>query len=158
MSTLVLLLGTSFNIILCFSNNLAYLPNALQYSRCIYQRGQSFPRSSFYTIQPGWTVSSVFGPSIVSVDNNFNWKNAPVTNPVTNLTVNKPTFFTCSQLKPRWSNNTNKQLANILHWLANMFNFNQIPSPNTNSRGTKACIPNTFSDTEPNKLNNFLFQ
>ena len=32
------------------------------------------------------------------------------------------------------------------------------PSPNTNTRGTKACIPDTFSDTEPDKLNNFLFQ
>ena len=30
--------------------------------------------------------------------------------------------------------------------------------PNTNSRGTKACIPDTFSGTEPDKLNNFLFQ
>ena len=30
--------------------------------------------------------------------------------------------------------------------------------PNTNSRGTKAHIPDTFSGTRPNKLNNFLFQ
>ena len=30
--------------------------------------------------------------------------------------------------------------------------------PNTNSRGTKAHIPDTFSSTEPDKLNNFLFQ
>ena len=37
-------------------------------------------------------------------------------------------------------------------------NSNQTPSPNTNTRGTKACIPNTFSSTELDKLNNFLFQ
>ena len=39
-----------------------------------------------------------------------------------------------------------------------MLNANQTPSLNTNLRGTKAHIPNTFSSTEPDKLNNFLFQ
>ena len=39
-----------------------------------------------------------------------------------------------------------------------MLNVNQTPSPNPNDRRTKAHIPNTFSSTEPNKLNNFLFQ
>jgi len=37
-------------------------------------------------------------------------------------------------------------------------NANQTSSPNTNSRGTKAHIPDNFSGNEPNKLNNFLFQ
>ena len=46
----------------------------------------------------------------------------------------------------------------VLGWLANTLNSNQTPGPNTNSRGTKASIPNTFSGTEPDKLNNFLFQ
>ena len=49
-------------------------------------------------------------------------------------------------------------MANILGRLANILNSNQIPGPNTNTRETKAYIPNTFSDTEPDKLNNFLFQ
>jgi len=63
-----------------------------------------------------------------------------------------------SWLKPYQSNNTNKQLAEVLGWLANTLNTNQTPGPNTNSRGTKVCIPDTFSSTEPDKLNNFLFQ
>ena len=50
------------------------------------------------------------------------------------------------------------KLADILSRLANTLNANQTPGPNTNSRGTKACITNTFSGTKPNKLNNFLFQ
>ena len=56
---------------------------------------------------------------------------------------------TRSWSKLYWSdnNNTNKQLAEVLGRLAN-----------TNSRGTKAHIPDTFSSTESNKLNNFLFQ
>jgi len=37
-------------------------------------------------------------------------------------------------------------------------NANQTSSPNTNSRRTKAHIPDNFSGNEPNKLNNFLFQ
>ena len=73
--------------------------------------------------------------SIVSVDNNPNWENA--TNPVTNLTSNKSTSFTCSKSKTHWSDNTNEQLADILSRLTNTLNANQTPSPNTNSRGTK---------------------
>jgi len=49
-------------------------------------------------------------------------------------------------------------LADVLGWLVNTLNANQTPSPNTNSRGTKAHILNTFSGTEFDKLNNFLFQ
>jgi len=49
-------------------------------------------------------------------------------------------------------------LAEVLGQLANTLNSNQTPGPNINTRGTKSCIPNTFSDTEPDKLNNFLFQ
>ena len=79
-------------------------------------------------------------------------------NPTTNLTANRPTSFTYSQSKPHQSNNTTEQLANILGQLTNTLNANQIPRPNTNSRGTKACISDTFSDIKPNKLNNFLFQ
>ena len=65
---------------------------------------------------------------------------------------------THSWSKPHRSDNTNEQLAEVLGQLANTLNSNQTPGPNTNSRGTKAHIPNTFSDIEPNKLNNFLFQ
>jgi len=75
-----------------------------------------------------------------------------------NTTANRPTSSTHSQSKPHWSNNTNEQLAEVLSWLANTFNSNQTPSPNTNTRGTKAHIPDTFSSIEPDKLNNFLFQ
>ena len=49
-------------------------------------------------------------------------------------------------------------MAEVLSRLANTLNANQTPAPNTNSRGTKARIPDTFSGTEPDKLNNFLFQ
>ena len=49
-------------------------------------------------------------------------------------------------------------MAEVLSQLANTLNSNQTSRPNTNSRETKACIPNTFSGTEPDKLNNFLFQ
>ena len=49
-------------------------------------------------------------------------------------------------------------MANVLGWLANTLDSNQTPSPNTNTRETKAHIPNTFSGTELDKLNNFLFQ
>jgi len=65
---------------------------------------------------------------------------------------------TCSWSKLCWSDNTNEQLTEVLGQLANTLNSNQTPGPNTNSRGTKACIPDTFSSTEPDKLNNFLFQ
>ena len=67
-------------------------------------------------------------------------------------------FYTHSYSKPHRSDNTNEQLAEVLSQLANTLNSNQTPRPNTNSRGTKARIPDTFSGTEPNKLNNFLFQ
>ena len=115
-------------------------------------------RSPSSTIQPGQTVSLVSGPSIVPVDNDSNWEDAPTTNSITNLTVNRPTSSTRSWSKPYRSNNTNKQLAKVLSWLANTLNANQTPRPNTNSRGTKARIPDTFSGTKPDKLNNFLFQ
>ena len=49
-------------------------------------------------------------------------------------------------------------MAEVLGQLANTLNANQTPAPNTNSRGTKAHIPDTFSSTESDKLNNFLFQ
>ena len=68
-STLVPLLGTSFNTISHFSDNLTrvYLPNTLQHSRYIYQRDRLSPRFPTYTIQP------VSGPNIVSMENNPNW-------------------------------------------------------------------------------------
>jgi len=92
------------------------------------------------------------------VDNDPNWEDAPTINPITNLTANRPTSSTRSRSKSRQSNNTNEQLAEVLSQLANTLNANQTFRPNTNSRGTKAHIPNTFSGTEPDKLNNFLFQ
>jgi len=91
------------------------------------------------------------------MDNDPNWEDAP-TNPITNLTANRPTSSTHSWSKLCQSDNTNEQLAEVLGRLANTINSNQTPRPNTNSRGTKARIPNTFSGTEPDKLNNFLFQ
>ena len=90
-STLVSLLEILFNIISCFSNHLAYLPNAPQCSRWIYQRGQSFLRSPSSTIQPGWTALPVSGPSIITVDNDPNWEDTSATNSITNLTANRPT-------------------------------------------------------------------
>ena len=156
--TLVPLLGTPFNMISCFSDQMAYLLNVLWCSRRIHQRGRLSPRSPSSTIQPDWTVLPVSGPSIISVDNNSNWEDAPA-NPSTNNNIaNKPISFTHSQSKPCWSNNTNEQLAEVLGQLANTLNSNQTPRPNTNSRGTKAHISNNFSSTEPDKLNNFLFQ
>jgi len=92
------------------------------------------------------------------MDNYPNWEDAPTTNPITNLTANRPTSFTYSRSKPQQSNNTNEQLAEVLGQLANTLNANQTSRPNTNSRRTKAHILNTFSGTKPNKLNNFLFQ
>ena len=158
MLTLILPLGIPFNTILHFSNNLAYLPNALWCSRQIHQRGWLSLRSLSYTIKSGQTVLPIPSLSIFPVDNNSNWKNALATNPITNLPANRPTSSTHSQLKPCQSNNTNKQLADILGQLANILNANQTTSPNTNSRETKACISDIFSSTEPNRLNNFLFQ
>ena len=49
-------------------------------------------------------------------------------------------------------------MAKVLSQLANTLNSNQTPRPNTNSRGIKAYILDTFSGTKPDKLNNFLFQ
>jgi len=91
--TPVPLLGTPFNTISYFSDYLAYLLNASWQSRQIQQRGCSSLRSPSSTIQPGWTASSVPGPSIVSADNNPNWENTPATN---TIIANRPTFFTCS--------------------------------------------------------------
>jgi len=137
---------------------MAYLPNAPWHSRQIHQRGHLSPRSLSSTIQPGQTVLPVPGPSIVLVDNDPNWEDAP-TNPSTNNNItNRPTSFTYSQSKPHWSDNTNEQLAKVLGQLANTLNSNQTPRPNTNSRETKARISDTFSGTESDKLNNFLFQ
>ena len=159
-STPVPLLGTPFNMISCFSEPMAYPPNAPQRSRRLHQRGHSSPRSPSSTIQPARTVSPVPGPSIIPADNDPNWEDAP-TNPGTNNNIaNRPTSSTCSRSKPCQSDNTNtnEQLAEVLGRLANTLNANQTPGPNTNSRGTKAHIPDTFSGTEPDKLNNFLFQ
>ena len=79
-------------------------------------------------------------------------KNAPVNPSTHNNITNRPTSSTCSWSKSHQSDNTNEQLAEVLGRLANTLNSNQTPRPNTNSRGTKACIPDTFSGTEPNKL------
>ena len=156
--TPVPLLGTLFNTILHFSDQIAYLPNVPQHSRQIHQRGRSSPKSSSSTIQPGQTVSPIPGSSIVPAYNDSNWEDAPTTNPITNLTANKPTSSTHSWSKPHWSDNTNEQLAKVLSQLANTLNSNQTPRPNTNSREIKVRISDTFSGTELDKLNNFLFQ
>jgi len=156
-STLVPPLGTLFNTILRFSDQMAYPSNVPQCSKQIHQRGCSTLRSPSSTIQPSQTVSPVPGLSIVPADNDPNWEDAP-TNPSTNNNItNRPTSSTCSQSKLCRSDNTNEQLAKVLGQLANTLNSNQTPRPNTNSRGTKAHIPDTFSSTEPDKLNNFLF-
>ena len=100
----------------------------------------------------------VSGSSIILADNNPNWKDTS-TNPITNNNIaNRSTSSTHSQSKFCRSNNTNEQLAKVLGRLTNTLNSNQTPRPNTNSRGTKAHILDTFSGTEPDKLNNFLFQ
>jgi len=156
-STLVPPLGTPFNTILHFSDQMAYPPNAPRCSRQIHQRGHSSLRSPSSTIQPAQTVLPVPSPSIIPTDNDPNWEDAP-TNSITNLIANRPTSSTRSQSKSCRSDNTNEQLAKVLGRLANTLNSNQTSTPNTNSRGTKAHIPNTFSGTKPNKLNNFLFQ
>jgi len=54
------------------------------------------------------------GPSIVPVDNNLNWENAPATNPITNLIANRLISSTHSKSKLCWNDNTNEQLADIL--------------------------------------------
>ena len=157
-STSVPPLGIPFNTILRFSEPMAYLPNTPRRLRQLYQRGRSSSRSPSSTIQPGRTVLPIPGPSIIPADNDPNWENAPTTNPNTNLTANRPTSSTHSRSKPHWNENTNEQLAEVLSRLANTLNSNQTPGPNTNSRGTKAHISDTFSSTESDKLNNFLFQ
>ena len=137
---------------------MAYLPNVPQCSRQIHQRGCSSPRFPSSTIQSGQTVLPVPSLSIIPANNDPNWEDAS-TNPITNTTAaNRLTSSTCSQSKLHWSENTNEQLADILSQLANTLNSNQTPGPNTNTRETKAYIPNTLSSTEPDKLNNFLFQ
>jgi len=158
--TLVPLLKIPFNTILYFSNNFSgtYLPNTLQHSRYIYQKGQSFLKSPIYTIQFTQTVLFVSGPNIIFMDNNSNWKDAPTTNPTTNLISNRLNSSTYLWLKLCQSNNTNEQLANVLSWLRNTLNANQTLSPHTNSKRTKAYTSDTFSSTKPNKFNNFLFQ
>ena len=90
------------------------------------------------------------------MDNNSNWKNALTTNSATNRS-NLSHFSTYLWSKFQHSNNsTNEQLANILSHIMNSLNANQISSPNSNSRETKACITDTFSSTKLDKLNDFL--
>ena len=145
-------------MISCFSDQIAYLPNVPQHSRWIHQRDRSSPRSPSSTIQSGQTVLPIPGPSIVSADNDSNWENAPTNSSTNNNITNRLTSSTCSWSKLCQGDNTNEQLAKVLSRLANTLNFNETSQPNTNTRGTKACIPDTFSSIEPNKLNNFLFQ
>ena len=58
------------------------------------------------------------------MDNDPNWKNAPA-NPITNtITANRPISSTHSQFKLYQSDNTNKQLAEVLGQLANTLNSN----------------------------------
>ena len=122
--TPVLPLKTSFNTIFHFSDHLAYLPNAPQYSRWIHQRNCLSSKSLSSPIQPGWIALPVSGPSIILVNNDSNWKDAPK-NPITNTIIaNRPTSSTYSQLKSCQSNNTNEQLANVLGWLADTLNAN----------------------------------
>jgi len=91
-STPVPPLGTPFNMISHFSEPMAYPPNVPRRSRRLHQWDHSSLRSSSSTIQPSQTVSPVPGPSIVPVDNDPNWEDAPTTNPNTN----RPTFSTRS--------------------------------------------------------------
>ena len=113
-STPVPPLGIPFNMILCFSDQMAYPPNVPQHSRRIHQRGHSSLRSPFSTIQPGQTVLPVPGPSIIFADNDPNWEDAPA-NPNTNNNIaNKLTSSTHLQSKLHQSNNTNEQLAKVL--------------------------------------------
>ena len=130
--TPVLLLGTFFNSISYFSNNLAgaYSTNILQHSIYIHYRNQLSLRSLTHIIQPTQTDSPVSSPSIIFVNNNCNWKETFTTNSATN----RPNSSTCSQSKLQHSNNsTNKQLANILSCIVNILTTNQTSSPNFNS-------------------------
>jgi len=125
--TLVPPLGIPFNTISHFSDYLAYLPNAPQYSKQIHQRDYSSLRSLSSTVYLSQTALPVPGPSIISADNDPNWEDAPTTNPTTNLTANKLTSSTHSRSKPCQSENTNKQLTDILGQLTNTLNSNQTP-------------------------------
>ena len=91
------------------------------------------------------------------MDNDSNWEDAPANSSTNNNITNRPTSSTRLWSNYRWTDNTNEQLAEVLGQLANTLNSNQTPRPNTNSRGTKAHISDTFSGIEPDKLNNFLF-
>ena len=113
-STPVPLLGTPFNTISHFSDQMAYPPNTLRRSRQIHQKGCSSPRSPSSTIQPGQTVSPVPGPSIIPADNDPNWENAPANSSTNNNITNRPISFTRSRSKLHWSDNTNEQLAEVL--------------------------------------------
>ena len=84
-------------------------------------------------------------------------EDALTTNPITNLTANRPTSSTSSWSKLHWNNNTSEQLADILGQLVNTLNANQTSSSNTNLRETKVCISDIFSSTKPNKFDDFLF-
>jgi len=97
-STPVPPLGTPFNTISRFSEPMAYLPNTPRHSRQIHQWGHSSPRSPSSTIQPARTVLPVPGPSIIPMDNDPNWEDAPTTNPNTNLAANRPTSSTHSRV------------------------------------------------------------
>ena len=62
-------------------------------------------------------------PSIVSVDNDPDWKDAPA-NPSTNNNItNRHISSTRLWSKHCRSNNTNEQLAEVLSRLANTLNF-----------------------------------
>ena len=93
---------------------MAYLPNALQYLRQIYQRDRSSPRSPSNTIQPSQTVLPVSGPSIVPADNDPNWEDASTNLSTNNNIANRLTSSTHSWSKPHRSDNTNEQLAEVL--------------------------------------------
>jgi len=127
-STPVLPLGTPFNTISCFSDQMAYLPNVPWRSRRIHQRGHLSPRSPSSTTQPGQTVSPVPGPSIVLADNDPNWEDAPANLSTNNNITNRPTSSTHSWSKPHWSDNTNEQLAEVLSRLANTLNVKIVDS------------------------------
>ena len=99
-STPVPLLGTLFNTISCFSDYLAYLPNALWCFRWIHQKDCLSFKSLSSTIQSGWIALPIPRLSIVSTDNNPNWKDTPTTNLITNLTANRSTSSTHSWSKP----------------------------------------------------------
>ena len=93
---------------------MAYLSNTPQCSRQIHQRDHLSPKSPSSTIHSGQIASPISGPSIVPTDNDPNWEDTPATNYTTNLTANRPTSSTHLWYKSHQSENTNKQLENIL--------------------------------------------